>query len=428
MHQNDFVAKCRLYKQSHFTRSRKMPLNPLLLSIVFRKGRTLHVELRYFKELFRMKEKLSKPGYLKQRMKLNPEAFLELLRFHAKNYYDDKQSVLKWKKYLILAVDGSSCNVPLTRENVAAYGDTAKHGGKERPQIGISCLFDVMNRMVIDLHTATCKFDERAEAIYHVDRAEKVIGEHPCIYIFDRGYPSGVFFLDLMERNRTFVIRLGSTCFKREQRTMISEDEWRDIEFDTPRIGATLRNGKTENAKRMEAAGKIRLRFVKIILDEGNEEYLITNLLSEEASTSEMAKLYHMRWGIESAFDDMKNKLQLENFTGCKPVIMEQDVYATGYLYNILNDIMQDAEKERNDRDKEYKYKMQINKNLAAGVIKEELIRLILESKPDIQEKIMNDIIEEIKQNLLPVREMRQNKRSSGKLASKYSNVRKRSY
>lgn len=195
--------------------------------------------------------------------------------------------------------------------------------------------------MVIDLHTATCKFDERAEAIYHIDRSAEVIGSHPCIYIFDRGYPSEVFFLDLLERQQSFIVRLGTASFRREQTAMTTNDEWITIIFDKPRIGATLRNGKTETAKRMEADRKIRLRFVKVIPDNGYEEYLITNLSEKEVNTQKMDELYHIRWGIESAFDDMKNKLQLENFTGCKPIIMEQDIYATGYLLVLCQVLVQ---------------------------------------------------------------------------------------
>lgn len=427
MHQDSFLQKCRILKENHFTRKRKMPLSNLLLSIPFRKGRTLYVELKYFKEIFKMQKPISKPGYLKQRLKLNPEVFRDLLRHHAKNFFKDTQVVKKWKEYLVLAIDGSSCNVPLTPENVSIYGDTAKKGGKERPQVGISCLFDVCNRIIIDMSTAACKFDERAEAIKHLGNASDIIGKKKSICIFDRGYPSGIFFMDLMERNQLFIIRLGSTAFGREQKQMTNEDQWMDIIFDKSRIGATRRNGKIENADRMEKTVSIRLRFVRLTLDNGNEEYLITNLSEKNVTTKEMQELYHMRWEIESAYDDMKNKLQMENFTGSKPIIIEQDVYATGYLYNIMSDIIQDTEKELENQIK-YKHKMQINRNIAAGVVKEEVIKLVLEQDANKQQDIMDAIILEIKSNLLPVRVGRSYKRSKGQLASNYSNVRKKSY
>ncbi|MDD2959379.1 MAG: hypothetical protein PHR92_12800 [Lachnospiraceae bacterium] len=120
--------------------------------------------------------------------------------------------------------------------------------------------------------------------------------------------------------------------------------------------------------------------------------------------------------------------MELENFTGYKQIIMEQDVYATGYLYNIMSDMMQDAEREHNKQKKNYKYEMQINRNIAIGTMKEDVIKLILEKDVMQQQAIMDSIIHEINCNLLPVRRDRSFKRSKGQLASNHSNVRKRSY
>ena len=137
---------------------------------------------------------------------------------------------------------------------------------------------------------------------------------------------------------------------------------------------------------------------------------------------------YHKRWGIETAFDDLKNKLQIENFTGSKPVIIEQDVYATGYLYNIMVDIMQDADTERTLDDSDYRHPLQINRNIAIGLMKEAVIRLLLTEDAEKQAKIMNCLITEINRFLLPVRPGRSCHRSPVKLESRNSNVRKRSY
>lgn len=428
MRQAEFQQKCRLIKQSHFTRNRKMPLRNLILSIPFRKGRTLHVELKYFKEIFRMDSDISKPGYLKQRLKLNPEAIRDLMRFHARIFYEDTGSVSLWKHHMILAVDGTSCNIPSTEENISLYGNASRHGTKERPQIGVSCLFDVLNRMVIDLSADAWKFDERSRALQQIDAAEEVIGRRDGIYLFDRGYPSGIFFMDLMERKKLFVTRLTTSTFRREQKAMKTDDEWMDVRFDDGRIRAHTQHGRMENASRMTAAGKIRLRFVKVEQPDGGKECLVTNLTKGQADTAEIAQLYRMRWGIESAFDDMKNKLEMENFTGSKRIIMEQDIYACGYLYNLINDFMQDAQRDLPKPAGTYKYPMRINKNVAIGVMKESLIRMFLEQDKNIQKKILDGILQEIQSNLLPVRENRQYERADGQLASNYSNVRKRSY
>lgn len=131
-----------------------------------------------------------------------------------------------------------------------------------------------------------------------------------------------------------------------------------------------------------------------------------------------------MRWGIETVFDDLKNKMQIENFTSQKPAIMEQDIYATIYLSNIINDILLEASSEL-ERTTSGKHEMQINRGLAVGIVKEELFHLQIEKYLKKKEEIMDVIINEIKKNLLPVRKGRTYGRSCGKLASKYSNTRK---
>jgi len=97
--------------------------------------------------------------------------------------------------------------------------------------------------------------------------------------------------------------------------------------------------------------------------------------------------------------------MEIENFTGQKPVIMEQDIYAAIYLSNVVNDIMQEtaAEIEAEGSGK-YKYEMQINRGIAIGIIKEELFHLIMEQDFEKRQEIMTAIIEEVKKNLLPVR------------------------
>lgn len=197
MRQESFAQICRQIKSSHYTRNRKMPLLTLLYSVLCRKGRSLYMELREFKDMFKMPSKITKSGYHQQRMKLNPLAFLELLRFHAKNIYTDKENVTDWKGYLLLAVDGSDINVPLTKENVQKYGN-ASHKGKEpkeRPQAGVSSLYDVLNRIIIDMSINECKFDERKAAISHLKQSSSVIGNKKSILLADRGYP-GANFLD----------------------------------------------------------------------------------------------------------------------------------------------------------------------------------------------------------------------------------------
>jgi len=64
-----------------------MPLKDLLFTMINRRGITLSLELRNYMKTAHPGMEISKPGYLKQRMKLNPLAFYELYRHHNMNFY-----------------------------------------------------------------------------------------------------------------------------------------------------------------------------------------------------------------------------------------------------------------------------------------------------------------------------------------------------
>jgi len=133
----------------------------------------------------------------------------------------------------------------------------------------------------------------------------------------------------LNTRGQKFLIRLGSKDFKNEQQSMKTEDEPVSIAVTKSRLSHYK---GTEAYDQLVSLGSINLRMVKIFLDCGTVQVLVTNLDSNEFDTEEISALYKMRWGIETAFDTLKNKLAIENFTGTKPVL-----YRTRYLCKYLH-------------------------------------------------------------------------------------------
>jgi len=75
--------------------------------------------------------------------------------------------VQKLKGYLFLAVDGSSINFPNTAENIELYGSASRINTKPQAQLGISCLFDVLNKMIIDCTINKWKFSEHNQSLLH---------------------------------------------------------------------------------------------------------------------------------------------------------------------------------------------------------------------------------------------------------------------
>ena len=425
IHQDEFHDFCRNGNPASFIRNRKMPLTDLMFTMINRRGITLSLELRNYMKTAHPGMEISKPGYLKQRMKLNPLAFYELYRHHNRNFYADP-GFSHFHGYLVLAADGSGINIPTTRETLETFGTSSRKGTKPQASIGLGCLYDVMNRMILESDCCKCKFDEMRLAEEQIDRVSETIGaSQPFLAVMDRGYPSTAAFIRMMEKGVLFLARLKSSDYKKEQSSLSFPDTWVDIRLDKSRINHYK---GTDIGQRMEELGHITLRMVKVPLPEGKEEVLITNLPSETFDSRQIAELYHMGWGIETAYETLKDRLQIENFTGTRPVLLLQDICSTIYVSSLAEDIIRDAEAELDEKEKHRKHKMMVNRTLSIGILKNDLIYILLETDAQKQDRLFHQIYEDISKNLVPIRPDRHYHRTKGQLAGKYSNTHKRAY
>jgi hypothetical protein len=423
-----FVRLCRL-KASYFTRQRKLLPGPLLLSVMARRGRSLALEVRDLEKASVVKGGISVAGYLKQRLKLNPRALLALVRHHAARFYEDDDATGTCRGYLLLAIDGSTANVPTTPETVEVYGDASVHG-KSQAMCGMSCMFDVLNRQIINLIITRGGFDERAQVSVHTDSAKEVIGKRPYILIGDRGYPSLALLCDLSDARVPFVIRVTSTFLTPEFKAMKTDDEDVTVKLTYARCSWQKQKDPATYC-RLRERGELMVRLVKVPIGQDGEEWMVTSLSRSEFSAADIAEVYRLRWGIETVFSVMKDKLQMENFTGTKPVLIEQDIFATAYLVNVMFDLAQDAERRLREGDGArlagYKYEMTINKSFATGVLKDEMIRFVLAPNKQ-KEAIMKGITEEMSRHIVPVRKDRSYERNLSVRHNRYSNTHKRTF
>ena len=74
------------------------------------------------------------------------------------------------------------------------------------------------------------------------------------------------------------------------------------------------------------------------------------------------------------------------------------------------------------------KHKMMINRTVSIGILKNDLIYILLETDKKKKEQLLQQIYDDISENLVPVRPNRHYHRTKGQLAGKYSNTHKRAY
>ena len=80
----------------------------------------------------------------------------------------------------------------------------------------------------------------------------------------------------------------------------------------------------------------LKLRLLTIELDNGQKEFLLTNLFDKRFDLDDFKELYRLRWGIETNYNTLKNRLNIENYTGKRRITIEQDIYSQFLRYNIF--------------------------------------------------------------------------------------------
>ena len=95
---------------------------------------------------------------------------------------------------------------------------------------------------------------------------------------------------------------------------------------------------------------------------------------------------------------------------------------------NLAEDIILDAERELDQKEANRKHKMMINQTVSIGILKNDLIYILLETDDQKKNILFQQIYEDISKNLVPIRPDRHYARTKGRLAGNYSNTHKRAY
>ena len=72
---------------------------------------------------------------------------------------------------------------------------------------------------------------------------------------------------------------------------------------------------------------QLTLRSILFPLEDGNTEYLVTNIMQNKMKYSVFKELYHLYWGVESKSRELKNCLLIEAFNSVKPICIHQDFF-----------------------------------------------------------------------------------------------------
>jgi hypothetical protein len=380
----DFENRSKKRTQD-FTRNRKMGFKRLiyfLLSMI--KESSQNALERYFakngEDIF-----MTQQAFSLARQKIKWEAFRELfdvtVNAHYEHYADETK---RWNGLRIHAVDGSIMLLP-NDEMLRKYFGTSGFGNKSPAARG-SLLYDMLNDVVVDARLEPTGTGERALAEMHINQLAGLesFEEWKELVLFDRGYPSFELIQELLERKIHYVMRV------REK-------------FSTVIDGLGFGDHAVELKRGKE---RVAVRVIKFPLPGGTVETLITDVTDTRYGVNDFKALYFKRWPVETKYDQIKNKLEIENFSGILPDNIRQDFYAAMILTNLAAEFLGDAQKAADEerRGKENKWQYKVNVNHAIGVLKDRLIQALLIDNRKKRSKKFGEVIKLLEKKVIPVR------------------------
>lgn len=381
--------------RTDFARNRKITIRDLIRILLSAGGNSMNKELY---DYFKLSDKtVSASAFVQQRDKLLPDALDYLLHEFNSVCYDVKL----YNGYRLFAVDGST----MTYNGSPDDGTYVPKSGKGVNQFHVNAMYDLLNRVYADIIVQPKPHANEPEAAWKM--MERLSLTDKTIMIADRGY-GGVNLIEHINRipNADYLIRVKNGLWK-EIRDLPMADL--DIEI-TINLRTTQTNADKEayasgDAKWVAGHGKykklqtatwdfespysLKVRIVRFKISENTWETIATSLPKDKFPPSVLKYLYHLRWGIETSFRELKYAIGVTNFHARKPDSVLQEIFARIVMYNFCERITMHVVI---DNDKGRKWQYQANYTMGIYICLD-FFRYIGDEPPDTEEKIRHYIL-----------------------------------
>lgn len=239
----------------------------------------------------------SAPSSISQaRQRLGPEPLKLLYETLAAPIAQEQTQGAFYRLWRLVSLDGSTLDLPDTEENEAAFGRPGASRGKSGfPQLRFVTLVENGTHILFGARVGGYRESE-------VQLAQEVLDQlqPDMLCLADRGFFSYQLWQRAGKTGAALVWRVKKNL-RLPVRQRLSDGSY------LSQIYASARDRRRDR-------GGIWVRVIEYRLEgieDGEPLYrLVTNLLDEQAPAAELAALYHERWEIESAFDELKTHLR----------------------------------------------------------------------------------------------------------------------
>lgn len=390
--------------EKDFTRNRKLDFKTMIELLLNMNGNSIYKEL--LDHCGYTTDVATSSAFVQQRDKILPFAFEFLLHEFNASFKHHKT----YRGYRLLAVDGSDLNISHNPNDSSTYFQSSPNM-KGFNLLHLNAMYDLCNKLYLDACIQPGREENEFRALTDmVDRSN--LDEHTII-MADRGYESYNVLAHIQEKGWKYIIRVKDT----QSKGMASTFRLPEGEFDK-NVYRELTRKQTKEVKAHPELYKflpinstfdyldlhknkfypMSFRVVRFKITDDTYETVITNLDREEFSPEELKKLYHMRWGIETSFRELKYALGLTSFHAKKVAYITQEVFARLVMYNFCEMITLHVVVQQ----KPTKYGYQVNFTVAIHICKK-FFRDENVHPPDVEALI--------RKNILPIRENRSDPR-----------------
>ena len=323
--------------ENKFIRDSKFSFKDYVTFLCFNKGTSNQADLEDFIEdnFTTDIQQITRQAFSKQRTFINPLVFKEISKQYLLeiNYHKNYDFFKSYKGFRLFGGDGSDFEIPDFEEVRKEFQIKNTEKYRKPAQAKFSSIMDLLNGFILDGIIGNYKQAELPLMHQNLENIQELIIPEKSIFIFDRGYNAMELYAHIMSMSSYFIVRLKDKSYI-DDRYKITEN---DAEIELELTKQRLKKFHNKDLKEKYSKEKhLKLRILTINLENESKEYLLTNILDKNFTMEDFKELYNLRWGIETNYNTMKNRLNIENYTGKRKITIEQDIYSKFIKYNIF--------------------------------------------------------------------------------------------
>lgn len=255
------------------------------------------------------------------------------------------------------------------------YSDSGTNGQKPYNLLHLNALYDLKQHIYTDAVIQKAKLrNEHKSFVDMVDRSDI----KNALVIADRGYESYNNMAHIQEKGWKFLIRVKDGNFGIKSCLDLPQEQAYDVEINLKLTRKQTKEVKTllkdRNHYRYIAVSspfdylpsksrksdallfyELRFRVVRFWIGDGTFETVLANLDGQTYPPQKLKELYADRWGIETAFRDLKYTLGMLHFHSKKVMCIQQEIYAHLIMYNFSEMITSHVVIKQKERRHTYK-------------------------------------------------------------------------